>query len=235
MRAILFLCLSLIYAGELCAQLRGTRQKVKNYQRIDNKAFHWGMCIGLNTMNFSIEHDLNAFKNDSLLCNTTKPRLGFQVQAVLAARLNDFLELRWLPGILMGERHLFFYKNNDLYDDKHRLESSYLTMPLLLKYRSARVNNFRAYVIGGVDGKFDLARTYRESEDVFMDLKLFDPAYEFGAGVDLYLRYFKMSLELRASWGVRNVLKIRDTPRPEFSNSLSRLRSSSYMFSIYFE
>ena len=227
---VLNLCCSAAFA-----QVRGIKRKAMNYQQHDARAFHFGFCVGLNVMDFAITHSQKNYSVDSLLSNVTNLSPGFQIQAVSAARLTDNLEVRFLPGVAFGHRELSFYKDNQLYSIPQTLESSYITMPLLLKYKSTRINNYRAYITGGLNPRFDLAKTYREDDDIYMDLKTLDLCYEFGGGFDFYFPFFKLTVELRGSWGVFNVLNPRDTPRPEFQNAIEKLRSSAYMISFYIE
>ena len=218
------------------AQDHITRKKVLNYQHHDDKAIHFGFCVGLNVMDFTVTPSFANYQTDSLLGSVTNLSPGFHIQAVSAARLTDFLELRFLPGVAFGQRELSFYRNNRLYEKPQRLESSYIELPLLLKYKSKRVNNYRGFLVGGLNPRFDLAKTYREEDEIYMDLKLNDLCYELGGGFDFYFPYFKLSIELRGSWGMFNVLNRRgSTPHPEFQNAVEKLRSSVYMISFFIE
>ena len=217
------------------AQEYTTKKKVLYYQHHDDKAIHFGFCLGLNVMDFTIDHSLANYRNDSLLGNVTNLSAGFQIQAVSAARLTDNLELRFLPGVAFGQRELMFYKPDKLHRKPQKLESSYIELPLLLKFKSNRVNNLRGFLVGGFNPRFDLAKTYRPDEDIYLDLKLNDLCYELGGGFDFYFPYFKLSIELRGSWGMFDVLKRRDSPQLEYQNAIKRLRSSVYMISFYIE
>jgi len=220
---------------DAAAQDNGRKKKVLHYQAHDEKAIHFGFCLGLNVMDFTIAHSLENFQKDSLLANVTNLSMGFHIQAVSAARITDFLEFRFLPGVAFGQRELSFYRNNVLYERPQTLESSYIELPVMLKYKSKRVNNYRAFLVGGWNPRFDLAKTYREDDGIYMDLKLNDLCYELGGGFDFYFPYFKLSIELRGSWGIFNVLNRRSTPYPEFQNAIASLRSSAYMISFYIE
>ena len=231
---VLFIALSM-FCLTASGQARGVGGKVLNYQQHDTRTYHFGFCIGLNVMNFDITHSHSNYSVDSLRASVTNLSPGFHIQAVTAARLTDNLEVRLLPGVAFGHRELSFYKDNQLYSVSQILESSYITLPLLLKYKSVRINNYRPYMTGGLNPRFDLARTYREDDDIYMDLKLLDLCYEFGAGADFYFPFFKLTVELRGSWGMFNVLNHRDVSRPEFQNAIEKLRSSVYMISIYIE
>ena len=232
--SIIALCLCCYFS--VSAQTQAIRKKVMHYQQHDDKAIRFGFCLGLNVMDFAISHSYANYQIDSLLGNVTNMSAGFQIQAVSAARLTDNLEVRFLPGILFGQRDISFYKDDQLYFKPQRLESAYIVLPLLLKYKSKRINNYRGFWVGGLNQRFDLAKTYRESDDIYMDLKLLDLCYELGGGFDFYFPYFKLSVELRGSWGIANVLNRRGaTPHPEFQNAIDKLRSSVYMISFYIE
>jgi len=217
------------------AQEHTTKKKIMYLQRHDEKAIHFGFCLGLNVMDGTITPSFANYKVDSLLGNVTKMSMGFQIQAVSAARLSDNLELRFLPGVGLGQRELLFYRNDQLYGHPQKLESYYIELPLLLKYKSKRVNNYRGFLVGGLNPRFDLAKNYREEDDIYMGLKLNDLCYELGGGFDFYFPYFKLSIELRGSWGMFDVLKRRTTPHPEYQNAVGKLRSSVYMISFYIE
>ena len=58
-----------------------------NYQSHDDKAIHFGFCLGLNVMDFSITNSYDNYRKDSLLANVTDLSMGFQIQAVSATRL----------------------------------------------------------------------------------------------------------------------------------------------------
>ena len=231
-RFLILICLCCL---DGLAQERTTGKKVLYYQKHDEKAIHFGFCLGLNVMDFTVSHSYNNYRTDSLLASVTNLSMGFHIQAVSAARLTDNLELRFLPGVAFGQRALSFYRDDQIYKKPQALESSYIELPWLLKYKSKRINNYRGFLVGGLNPRFDLAKTYKEEDDVYMDLKLNDLCYELGGGFDFYFPYFKLSIELRGSWGMFNVLNRRTTPHPEFQNAIEKLRSSMYMISIYIE
>ena len=119
-----------------------------------------------------------------------------------------------------------------------QLESNFLDFPLLIKYKSKRVNNYRPYFVAGTNVRYDLAarKDYEEDSDVYVRLKPFDVYFEIGFGVDFYLQYFKFSPELKLSVGMRNILV--DDPAegfPQYVNSIDRLNSYVVMLCFHFE
>jgi len=220
--------------------LQAQKPKLLNYTTHDDKAIHFGFCLGLNTMDFIIQNSFSSFQTDSVFADITRSSPGFHIQIISNYRLGEYFDLRFLPGISFGQRDVNFFKkvvNNKytLANEKHKLESNYLEFPILLKYKAKRLNNFRPYIVTGPNLRVDLAKTYSEEDEIFMDLKRFDLYHEVGVGFDFYLPYFKLGLELKYSYGFFNMLERRTTPHPEFQNAINKLNSSIFMLSFHFE
>jgi hypothetical protein len=201
----------------------------------DDRPIHFGFCLGLNVMDFIVHTSANSPLNDSLMADVSVPVPGFHIQIITNYRLNDYFDVRFLPGISFGQRDVNFFKKDKLVSDKHKLESNYLEFPILLKYKAKRLDNFRPYMITGLNCRVDLAKTYSEDDGIYLDLGLFDVFYEIGAGIDFYLPYFKLSTELKFSYGFLNDLKKKNTKEPKFQNSIEKLNSTLVMLSFHFE
>jgi hypothetical protein len=199
----------------------------------DDRPIHFGFCIGLNVMDFVTK--TNSNDSNFLRADVSSPSPGFHIQVITNYRLGEYFDARFLPGISFGQRTLNFFQGDSLVSDKHRLESNYLEFPLLLKYKAKRIDNFRPYLITGANFRVDLAKTFNETEGIFIDLNLFDVFYEIGAGIDFYLPYFKFSTELKFSYGLLNDLKKRSTSSPQYQNSIEKLNSTLVMLSFHFE
>ena len=133
---------------------------------------------------------------------------GINIQIVTDLRLAKYLDIRFLPGVSFGQRTVRYYKNQVIYNEQQRLESSFLEFPLLLKLKGERLNNVRPYVIGGFNYRYDLAakKDFDDEKPVYIRIKKPDLYYELGAGLDFYLPYFKLSVELKMSNGISDVL-----------------------------
>ena len=215
-------------------------KKPQNDPGYDYKRLHFGFTVGLNTMDFGVHRPVL----DSILLFADVSRItpGFQVSIVSDLRLADYLSLRFLPGITFGQRMLYFYEeqspDNYTLVSKMEVESNFLDFPLVVKYKSKRVNNYAPYIIAGGSVRYDLAarKEYEEGSEVYVRLKPLDFYFEFGFGIDIYLQYFKFSPELKLSTGLRNVLV--DDPAagyPQYVNSIDRLNSYIVMLSFHFE
>jgi hypothetical protein len=210
--------------------------KILNRSTDDERAIHFGFCLGINTMDFIIQNSYSSFFQDtSLRADVSAPNPGFHIQIVSNYRLGQYFDLRFLPGISFGQRDINFFKKNVLVNDKHKLESNLLEFPFLLKYKAKRLNNVRPYVISGANFRYDLAKTFSEDDEVYMALKRFDIYYEVGTGIDFYLPYFKLTAEIKYSYGFFNMIQRRSTTHPEFQNAIDKLNSSIFLFSLYFE
>jgi hypothetical protein len=232
LKHLFFILISLL----LFASVQGQKPKIQNYSTHDDHPIHFGFCLGLNTMDFIVKPNYQTFLKDTVLADVSSPSVGFHIQIVSNYRLGEYFDLRFLPGISFGQRDLNFFKKDKLIEHgKQKLESNFLEFPLLLKYKGKRLNNVRPYLVSGINCRYDLAKTFSEDNDIFLDLKDFDFYYEAGTGLDFYLQYFKLSTEFKVSYGFRNVLKSRNSSNLQFQSSIDWLNSMLFMVSFFFE
>jgi len=214
------------------------RDKVKNDSWYDDKLVHFGFCVGLNAMDFKITPSTSAYAIDSLYPEVTRLNPGINIQVVTDYHPSPSIDIRFLPGVSFGQRIITFYKNGEAYGTPQSLESSFLEFPLILKYKGTRLNNVRPYVVTGLNYRYDLAgkKDYPPDKPIYMRLQRSDLYYEFGAGMDFYLTFFKLSVELKMSNGVRDVL-VHDPAQghPEYANAISKMRSQMWVISFHFE
>lgn len=174
-------------------------------------------------------------------------RPGFHVHAISNLRLAKNFDLRFTPGIAFGGvREINFVTKNTSIDPRDiplKIESNFLEFPLLVKYKSKRFSNFRPYLISGANMRVDLAATKKtwgrsRKENNLVLLKPFDLYYELGTGFDFYLDFtLKISIELKYSVGVTNVLKtnVPEGPDAIYTHVIDKLNSRMFMVSLHFE
>jgi hypothetical protein len=57
-----------------------------------------------------------------------------------------------------------------------------------------------------------------------------------GAGLDFYLTYFKLSIELKMSTGLSNILVNEAAPgHPEYYNAIEKIKSQIWILAFHFE
>ncbi|MCE5345926.1 MAG: PorT family protein [Bacteroidales bacterium] len=236
-RRFVYIVLSLFFLL-INLSLYGQRQKPKNESWYDEKPLHFGFSLGFNTMDFNITPSQAYLDSTSLYPEVSILNPGINIQIVTNFRPAKYFDIRFLPGVSFGQRVIRYYKNAVLYNDQQRIESSFLEFPLLLKYKGDRLNNVRPYIIGGLNYRYDLAgkKEYDEERPVYIRLKRPDLYYEMGAGLDFYLTYFKLSVELKMSTGLRDVI-VRDgnSKQPEFMNSIEKMKSQIWILAFHFE
>jgi hypothetical protein len=185
-----------------------------------------------------MDFNINRSDTSSLLPEVSLLNPGINIQIVTNLNLHRYFDLRFLPGVSFGQRNVRYYENKVIYNEKQRVESSFLEFPLLLKYKGARLNNVRPYIIGGFNYRYDLAgkKEYDEEKEVYIRLRRSDLYYEFGAGFDFYLPYFKLSVELKMSNGLRDVI-VHDSynQNPQFVNVIERMQSQIWILAFHFE
>jgi len=225
----------------MAMQVNGQVKRVQNDPGYDYKWIHFGFMVGLNTMDFGFKRP--ALIEDSILfADVSKPNPGFQVSIVSDLRLGDRLSLRFLPGITFGSRSFYFFERGTVITDslisRQTVESNFLDFPLLLKYKSRRVNNYRPYLIAGVNMRYDMAaRKDYDDDGPWIRLEPMDFYAEFGFGIDFFLQYFKFSPELKVSAGFRDML-VHDPAggaNYKYANSINKLNSYVIMLCFYFE
>ena len=113
------------------------------------------------------------------------------------------------------------------------INSAFLDFPLSLRYSSFRLNNYRPYIIGGFNFRYDMAS--RNDDKVFINIKPADVYFETGVGVDWYLPYFKLGTEIKVGIGLRDLMIYDSTISPQYMNSLGGLKSYIVALSFHFE
>lgn len=230
--------------------IHAQKPKVKNDPIHDDKPVHFGFSLGFNTMNYHIKLSESAL-TEGVVADVEKLSPGFNVHAIMNARLAENFDLRILPGISFGEREItfragdsiIFYEPGRRTGTPYKIESSYLEFPLLLKYKSVRLNNFRPYIIGGGNIRIDLASKKEYNDHEYMiRIKPFDTYLELGFGMDFYLTYFKFATEIKYCIGIQNLIKRTskkgDPPPPEyahFTDYIDNITSNIVMISFHFE
>lgn len=222
------------------------KPRVKNNPEYDDKPIHFGYTLGLNGMDFTFGRPVyRKGTNDSMYVDLAQKTLGFQVGMVSDFRLGEYFNLRILPSFNFGQRNLSFFTDSIVSTTQStmrtinvmKLESSMLDLPILLKYKAKRINNYRPYMIGGVSVRYDLASKKKTDKDqnLFVLLKPLDFYTEMGFGIDYYLPYFKFSTEIKLSLGWLDVLNPNVDNHPEYTRAIKSLHSNILMFSLYFE
>jgi len=211
-------------------------KKHLNLTKYDRKLLHFGFSLGANYSDIAVKTAGNIQSLDSVYIMEPKGALGFNLGIVSDLRLGEHFNVRFIPSIsFVGRSMEYTFIERDtvpiVYDKV--VNSVYLEVPLYFKFRSRRINNWRVYVIGGGKFLYDMATKEEvKTDEIILKMKKEDYTWDLGVGVDFYLEYFKLSTEVKMSFGLNNLLVEDQTA---FTNSIESLKSKTFLFSIYFE
>jgi len=206
-----FLCivsLLLLFSSSIVAQKKDRIEYLPNF---DKKQLHFGYYLGVNKKTFKVSY--NSFLTDLNLDDdnylSVEESYGFNIGLIVDYKLHENINLRFEPGLSSNTKTLTYNYLND----EREVPGTYLSMPLLLKFSTNRLDNMRAFVIGGVSYDFNFSSNEKNVNDNSQGefrMKKSNFMYEVGVGVDIYLFYFKFSPSIRGIFAINNEI-IPDT------------------------
>ena len=185
--------------------------QIENLQNFDQKKIHFGYFVGFNQYNYKLDYKNNPDKRTLI-----KQKAGLNVGLIADLKLNENLNLRFEPGLYTNKSDVIFYdrsKFSQNSDTIRSIKSTYVHLPILLKYNAKRYNNLRPYILGGLSTSFNLSSNQNNPEDNSngtFRLKTNTFYYELGIGIDFYLQYFKFSPSIRGVFSLKDEL-VQDT------------------------
>lgn len=222
----------------LGAMAQRPADKLLNRPYADNRAWHLGFGVGVQTFDLSFTH--NGFvtpEGETWFVEQPGYSPGFTVNAIIDFRLSTYFNIRLSPGMYFGNRDVRMVDTTLGGEERQNIKSTFVTLPVDLRFNSLRWGNIRPYMTAGVMGVADVAK----KRDDFFRLKTFDAYLTLGFGCDFYLPFFKLSPELKFCFGLTDVLQhkrpdLADNPAAlKFTESLSKARSSMVVLTFYFE
>lgn len=217
--------------------LKANSQEIKplNLPNYDNKKYHFGFNFGLNDFNFHINP--NNILIDSIRPNSTPNNYGFSVGILANYRLNNFMDLRFIPEFSTIKQSLdFSVLANGLFKNEiYSFKVSQINIPLLLKFKFKRLRNFRnsrPYFILGSMYRKEISR--KQTSSTNNDIQIIDNDFCFiiGAGLDNYFPFLKFSSEIDFSIGIKNLIQNNNSA---YSGSIDKLTSRIITLYLYFE
>ena len=174
---------------------------------------------------------------DSLNSISSAPLPGFAIGFITRYRLTDHIEVRATPALVFADRGLTYTYPTASEDVTKSIQSTAVDFPLAVKLKSDRLDNFRAYLIGGLKytiavGKGSVnAADLNPLDQIPKNVQGFG-SYEVGLGCDIYFEFFKLSPEIKLSNSLGNVLAPGTDP---YTTPISKLSLHTIMISLIFE
>lgn len=204
-----------------------------NVHELGKKDVYFGIALGVNVADFKIIHSPVRIENDSIRYFKSKVGPGFNLGIICNYQFHKYFDLRFIPTLSFSDKNIE-YEDLDHNMIKKSLSSIYLDFPLLLRFKSQPIKDFRIYVIAGVRYDYDLASNVkaRKADDI-VKLNNHDVAAEYGIGFMVYFPYFILSPEFKMSHGVINVHS--NTPGLIYSRTIERMYSRTFTLSLNLE
>ena len=246
-RAVLMTVCMLTVSGSAMAPER----KEQNKPYIDLRPLHFGILVGMHLQDVEFDNvgpqmivaDDGTQSMETIVCDADKWNPGFSVGVLAEARLGAHLAARFSPTMHFGAKHLRFLNltktdaTGKMLQTTQDLKNTYISLPVDLKFSAQRFNNYRPYIIAGINPMINLTG---KSQD-YVRLKRFDTMIEVGLGCDFYLPFFKLIPELKFCYGLSNCLdtkhgdELKDVNLRSYAKSVSSAHSKMIVLTFYFE
>lgn len=219
------------------SQIRQRRQKTirtENMPKYDRRRFHFGINLGMIMSTVAIRpiDDLRSLP-DTIYAVNSIWQPGFSMGIETNLRLAEHWDFRFTPTLSLAG-HVLEFDRPGGQRDRFEIPSTYIEFPLYFKFKSSRLTNFRAYVIGGGKYVFDMSNKIKAEDAAEYPVKLnpHDIQAELGFGMDFYLPYFKFSTQLKVAWGFLNMKYTEDNM---YNNAIDQINARSIYISFLFE
>lgn len=233
MRTAFGLLLLLVFSA---IQLRGQISAQKNMPNYNNKPYHFGFYLGINYTDFQIRHEPNLNDVENYFSGVTQTLPGYHVGIISELKLTKYLAIRLNPTFSTTVRRVTFDVYSRTLNRRDYLirdvESSFIELPLELKLKSKRIDNYQMYLLTGLRYNIDLASNEKVFDPELLKIKINDFSYEFGVGFDIFFEYFKMSPQIKGFFGFADVIVRDDGVYPA---GINQLLTRGMLFCITFE
>ena len=206
----------------------------------DHRRFNWGFHVGVHVEDLIIDN-LGPTEGEAQTLYAAVPSYspGFSVGVI--ANYNPHIDwsIRLLPTLHFGEQRLLFRTWEETGDEAFEsmpMRTSQIELPLLVKYSSVRFNDTRPYLVGGVYGLLHMG----QKKGAPLQFAPLSAGWTFGVGCDIYLRYFKLSPELRFDFGFTDLIRhnrpdLDEGASMRYTNALRRGTGRMIMLTFCFE
>ncbi len=224
---IVFVCLAQVTNAQLFS-----KERVLNRENFDKKRWSWGYYLGFNNYGFNFQY--NQTNYDVAVTRN----LGFNVGLVGNLRINNYLDLRLEPGVVFANRTLEFPGFESEVDAIREVKSSYVHIPLLLKFSTKRINNFKPFIVGGASISHNLSSNQDNPDDNSSGefrMKTNITNLEVGFGVDFYLEYFKFSPSIRGVFALDDELVRDNNPNSPWTSGIDHMKTRGIFINFTFQ
>jgi hypothetical protein len=209
-----------------------SKDPIINLENFQNKRLYFGYFLGFNSYDFKI--DYKTVGPDIQVKKST----GFNVGIVGDLKLHEYINLRFEPGLYYTTRELMFPNFTTQSDALRQVNSTYIHLPLLLKFSSLRTGNIRPYILGGLSTTLNLSSNSKSVDDNSAQrfrVKPWTTNYELGLGIDLFTPYFIFSPSIRGVFGLKDeLIQDNNDPNSPWTSNIESIKSRAVFINFTF-
>ncbi|NJB70778.1 hypothetical protein GGR42_001240 [Saonia flava] len=214
------------------AQAQFNEKPILNLENEDKPFLNFGYFLGFNQYDFQFEY------KDDLPDILVDKSFGFNVGLIGEMRINEFLDVRFEPGLHYTQRIMGFPGFTAENDAIREVKSTYINFPLLLKVSAKRLGNWKPFLIGGASSSLNLGSNQDSLDDNSSGtfrMKKITYYYELGFGIDFYTQYFKFAPSIRGVFALSDEL-VRDVdPDSPWTGNIDAMRTRGIFVNFTFE
>jgi hypothetical protein len=208
----------------------------QNLLDYDERLLTYGFTLGAHTSTLRLRFDTpftvpgNGY--DTVANIVSRNAFGFSIGFLANLRLVQYLDVRIMPKVgfyqyLLDHQYVSgYHKDRTFFSDFTTVD-----LPVMLKFKSQRRQNFRMFYVGGLTPTIDVTgkRQREENEEDGLQLSGDNLSFEIGFGSDIYFPLFRFSPEIRYSYGLVNVLKNQHNDIGQAFNRVTTQSISLYL------
>jgi hypothetical protein len=213
-----------------------SRDPLINLENFQKQRLYFGFYLGFNSYDFKI--DYKTVSEDIQVKKTT----GFNVGLIADLKLQEYIRLRFEPGLYYTQRVLnypesYFPTTPSPSNMLREVNSTNIHFPILLKFLSLRTGNVRPYLLGGLSATLNLSSNSKSIDDNYEErfrVKPWTTNYEIGFGIDIFSEYFIFSPSIRGVFGLNDELIRDNNPASPWTGNIESMKTRAVFINFAF-
>jgi hypothetical protein len=196
------------------------------------------LTLGGHSSGYLTTNSRNLIQHDSIQVIQGKDIPGLHVNIITNLKIGQYFDFRFIPGFSFTERRIRFIDSDisEIEIQEERIESVFLEIPMLLRFKSAPYRDKRLFVVAGLKYTYDVASNSKARQDQSINLLKIAPhdfQFEIGAGIQFFFPFFIFSPEIKYSQSIGNI-HVFNGSKPE-SSVIDKILSRTLSISFHFE
>ncbi len=219
----------------ISANLFAQRDRVENLPSFDKRKLLYGFYLGVNQNDFKLNLKPSTITNANI---TVAPTIGFNVGLIADLRLHKNINLRLEPGLVSNSKKIYFNHLSIPQDSVREVSSTFLHIPLVLKFSTDRFYNVRPFLLAGISYDYNFSSNEKNQDDNSAGefrMKTHNFMYEVGIGIDIYLYFFKFSPSIRGVFAINNEIKYDADTNSKWTAPINYMGTRGVFLNFAFE